>query len=108
MTGKVRSGGGDFLTIRPDGGYNLDVRLVLETEMGELIYMTYVGRRNGAPEVMDRYKRNEAVAAGEDYFRTIVQFETAAPRLFRLNDILAVGTGLRLASGPVYEIFEIL
>lgn len=108
MRGRILPGGGDFLTIRPDGAFNLDVRLVLETDGGELIYMTYIGRRNGPPEVMEKYKRGEAVAEGEDYFRTIVQFETAAPSLLRLNDILAVGTGRRDATGPVYEIFELL
>ncbi|WP_160382457.1 DUF3237 domain-containing protein [Pseudooceanicola pacificus] len=108
LRGRIRPGGGDFLTIRSDGAYHLDVRLVLETDGGELIYMTYIGRRNGPPEVMARYKRNEAVGADEDYFRTIVQFETAAPRLLRLNDLLAVGTGSRTAQGPIYEIFEVL
>ena len=108
LRGTVLPGGGDFLTIRPDGAFNLDVRLVLKTDDGALIYMTYVGRRNGPPEVMEKYRRGEAVAEGEDYFRTLVQFETAAPALARLNDILAVGTGRRDATGPVYEIFEVL
>lgn len=107
MRGRVLPGGDDFLTIRPDGAFNLDVRLVLETEDGELIYMTYIGRRNGPPDVMETYRRGAAVAEGEDYFRTIVQFETAAPGLSRLNDILAVGTGRRDTTGPVYEIFEL-
>jgi hypothetical protein len=48
------------------------------------------------------------VAYGEDYFRTTVQFETAAARLSWLNDILAIGAGYRTADGPIYAIFEIL
>jgi hypothetical protein len=107
LSGRILPGGGDFLMMRPDGGMHLDVRLVLETDAGELIYMTYVGRRHGPPEVMERYKNSEAVAYGEDYFRTIVQFETAAPRLAWLNGILAIGAGYRTADGAVYEIFEI-
>jgi hypothetical protein len=108
LSGKVLPGGGDFLMMRPDGGMHLDVRIVLETDARELIYMTYVGRRHGAPEVMERYRRSEAVAYGEDYFRTIIQFETAAPRLSWLNGILGIGAGYRTAEGAVYEVFEIL
>jgi len=107
MSGRVLPGGGDFLTMRPDGAMNLDVRLVLETDAGELVYITYIGRRNGPPAVMEKYKKSEAVAYGEDYFRTIVQFETAAPRLMWLNDILGIGAGYRTVEGAVYEIFEI-
>ncbi len=108
LNGKILPGGGDFLMMRPDGGMHLDVRLVLETDESELIYMTYVGRRHGPPEIMERYKNSEAVAYGEDYFRTIIQFETAAPRLLWLNGILAIGAGYRTAEGAVYEVFEIL
>lgn len=107
LSGRVVPGGGDFLTMRPDGGMHLDVRLVLETEAGETVYMTYVGRRHGSPEVMERYKRNAAVPFGDDYFRTIIQFETAAPRLDWLNGILGVGAGWRTTEGAVYEVFEI-
>ncbi|MEX0407453.1 DUF3237 domain-containing protein [Aquibium sp. LZ166] len=108
LKGKVLPGGGDFLMMRPDGGMHLDVRLVLETDEGERIYMTYVGRRHGPPEVMERYRNSEPVAYGEDYFRTIIQFETAAPRLTWLNGILGIGAGYRTAEGAVYEVFEIL
>jgi hypothetical protein len=108
LKGKVLPGGGDFMMMRPDGGMHLDVRLVLETDQKEFIYMTYVGRRHGPPEVMERYKKSEAVAYGEDYFRTIVQFETSASRLLWLNSVLAIGAGYRTAEAAVYEIFEIL
>jgi hypothetical protein len=108
LRGTVLPGGGDFLVMRPDGAMHLDVRLVLETDRGEAIYMTYVGRRHGPPEVMERYRTSAPVAYGEDYFRTIVQFETAAKRLSWLNDILAIGAGYRTAEGPIYEIFELL
>lgn len=107
LSGKILPGGGDFLMMRPDGGMNLDVRLVLETTEAELIYMTYIGRRHGPPAVMERYKRSEAVAYGEDYFRTIIQFETSAPRLMWLNGILGIGAGYRTVEGAVYEVFEI-
>src|SRR5260370_29244683 len=53
LRGTVLPGGGDFLMMRPDGAMHLDVRLVLETDKGEMIYMSYVGRRHGSPAVME-------------------------------------------------------
>jgi hypothetical protein len=107
LSGRVLGGGGDFMTMRPDGGMNLDVRLVLETQKGERIYVTYLGRRNGGPEIMARYRNLEPVGRGEDYFRASFLFETASVELSWLNDIIAIGAGYRLATGPVYEVFEV-
>ena len=108
VSGSVLPGGGDFLTMRPDGAMHLDVRLVLRTKEDELIYLTYQGRRHGSPEILERYRQSLPVSFEEDYFRTQVQFETASPQLSWLNDLLAIGAGYRTAKGPVYEIFEIL
>ncbi|MDR3453087.1 MAG: DUF3237 domain-containing protein [Rhodoferax sp.] len=108
LRGRVLPAGGDFLILRPDGAMHLDVRLVLETDQGELIYITYVGRRYAPPEVMARYVGSEAVDADAEYFRTLVQFECASPRLLWLNNLMAVGFGSRSASGVTYRIVEIL
>ena len=108
LRGRVLPGGADVVMERPDGGLHLDVRLVLETEAGELIYMTYNGRRNGpTPDVMRRIVNREPVVRGEDYFRVLVQFETAAPRLLWLNDKVAIGTGTREPDGPVYDVWMV-
>ena len=40
--------GGDWLLLRPDGVLVLDVRIVLKTDDGALIYMAYRGLRHGA------------------------------------------------------------
>ena len=108
LRGQVLPGGADVLLQRPDGALHLDVRLVLQTEEGELIYMTYTGRRNAAtPELMRKIAARELVPPGSDYFRVLVQFETAAPRLAHLNDRVAVGTGTREADGPRYDVWEV-
>lgn len=108
FSGKVLPGGADWVIVRPDGGLNLDVRLTLQTDQGDFIYLTYIGRRNGPPELMDKISRSEDIPRGSDYFRVALQFETAAPELLWLNDIIAIGTGYREPNGPVYEIFEVL
>ncbi|GGC78111.1 DUF3237 domain-containing protein [Chelatococcus reniformis] len=108
LRGRVLPGGGDWLIQRPDGALHLDVRCMLETDQGEIIYMTYTGRRTTSPEVARRLARGEPVAAEDMYFRTAVQFETASPRLIWLNDVIAVGVGSRPPVGPVYDVFEII
>ena len=55
-----------------------------------------------------RIERGEVVDPAEVYFRSIVQFETAAPQHDWLNRVLAVGVGQRRADGPVYSVFEVL
>lgn len=108
LSGKVLPGGADVVLERPDGGLHLDVRLVLETTQGELVYMTYNGRRNGpTPEIMRKIVHREPIPKGADYFRVLVQFETAAPRLLWLNDKVAVGTGTREPDGPLYDVWEV-
>jgi len=108
LKGLVLPGGGDWVIERPDGGLHLDVRLTLQTDAGELIYMTYFGRRNGSPEIMRKIVDREPIPPGADYFRVAVQFETGAPRLRWLNDLIAVGTGTRESNGPRYDVHEVL
>ncbi|MEX0960752.1 MAG: DUF3237 domain-containing protein [Burkholderiales bacterium] len=100
--------GGDWILVRPDGATVLDVRLTLETDDQQLIYMTYRGLRHGPADVMARLAKGEAVDPSSYYFRTTPAFETAAKKYDWLNRIIAVATGRREASGPVYEVFEVL
>jgi hypothetical protein len=108
LRGTVLPGGADWLMARPDGATTLDVRLVLQTYDGATIGLTYRGIRHGPPDVMDRVNRGEAVDPSSYYFRTVLAFETAAPRYDWLNRVFAVGTGNRLPEGPVYDVFEVL
>ena len=108
LSGTVLPGGADWIMLRADGATTLDVRLVLQTDDGAAIGLTYRGMRHGPPEVMERMARGETVDPASYYFRTAVAFETAAARYAWLNRIIAVGTGHRPPSGPVYDVFEVL
>ena len=108
LRGKVRPGGADWIVVRPDGVTTLDVRLVLETDDGAAIGMTYRGLRHGPPEVMDRLNRGEVVDPSTYYFRIAVAFETAAAKYAWLNSAAFVGTGDRTPTGPIYDVFEVL
>ena len=108
LRGKILSGGSDWQTVRRDGSWVLDVRFVLETDDQQLIGMTYKGIRHGPQAVLDRIARGENVNPSDYYFRVVPFFETASEKYGWLNNVVAVATGHRLASGPIYQVFEVL
>jgi len=92
LRGKVLAGGGDWVSVRGDGTFTLDLRVTLETDDGALIHMTFTGVRDDA----------------NHYFRTAPRFETAEPKYAFLNRLLAVGIGEIRSEGPVHLIEKIL
>lgn len=109
LSGEVLgTAGGDWMLLRPDGVLALDVRLQLRTREGELIHMAYRGMRHGPADVMARLAAGEPVDPADYYFRIVPTFETGAPRLQWLHRIVAIGTGRREPSGPIYKIYEVL
>jgi hypothetical protein len=109
MKGTVQTPpGGDWILVRTDGTVVLDVRLTLETDDKHLVYMTYHGLRHGPKEVIARLNAGEAVDPSTYYFRSTPVFETASQKYDWLNRIIAVATGRREASGPIYEVYEVL
>ena len=108
LRGRVLPGGADCMLVRPDGVAQIDVRMTLQPDDGNLIFMKYGGLRHGPKDVMDRLARGETVEPAEYYFRIAPLFETGAQKYMWLNRIIAIGTGHRLANGPVYYVYEIL
>ena len=107
LSGEVVTGN-DWQSVRTDSCIKLDVRLVLKTTDGALIVMTYQCLRAGPPGVIEKLDKGEAVDPGSYYFRMNPLFETSTPRYDWMNRIIAIGTGHRLADGPLYSIFEVL
>ncbi|NPT42849.1 DUF3237 family protein [Paraburkholderia sp. 1N] len=108
LSGKVLDGGSDWQAVRSDGSTTLDVRLVLQTDDGSTIAMSYRGVRHGPVEVIERLEKGEVVDPSSYYFRINPIFEAPAGRYEWLNRIMAVGTGHRFANGPTYSVFEVL
>ena len=108
LRGVVLPGGADWIIGRPDGATTLDVRIVLRTDDEATIGLTYRGMRHGPAAVMEKVNNGQFVDPAEYYFRTAVNFETAAPKYDWLNRIIGIGTGSRPPEGPVYDIFEVL
>jgi len=108
LSGEVLEGGADWQMVRDDAATTLDVRLVLKTNDGALIGLTYRGLRHGPPDVMASLNSGQVVDSASYYFRTNAMFETAAESYSWLNRILAVGIGHRMPAGVTYSLFELL
>ena len=93
LRGTVDNSGGDWVTVRADGSIQLDVRILLHTDDGAEILMTYLGI--GVP--------------GEHglSLRTAPMFETGDERYTWLNNIQAVATGSSAAGVVTYEVYAL-
>jgi hypothetical protein len=93
IQGTVHPGGADWIT-QVSGRSSLDVRITLETDGGEIIFMTYTG----------------VVSRGEDglYWRVRPVFSTASEKYDWLNHIVAVGKNKSVPGKVAYDVFRIL
>lgn len=107
LSGRVLPGGNDWVVNRKDGVMVIDVRLTLQTDDGAFIYLTYQGRFLADADAMARFARGESLDASEYSLAISAKLECGDARYAWLNNVIAVGTGERTASGPIYSIFEI-
>lgn len=93
LRGTVRDGGGDYIT-QVSGHSSLDVRIVLDTDDGAVIYMTYTG----------------IVARGENgtYWRVRPIFSTTSEKYDWLNHAVFVGKSKQVPGKVAYDVFRIL
>jgi len=108
LRGRLLPVGADQMLERSDLVVIPDVRMILETDDGRPIMMSYNGYRHGPRDVMERLARGEPVDPSAYYFRIVPRFETGSDKYGWLNRILTIGIGRRLPQGPVYDVHEIL
>ena len=108
LRGSVLAGGTDWQEIAADGTLEIHARYLLETEQGERIEVRSEGLRSGPPDVLAQLAQGAELPASAYYFRTAIRFRTAAPRLARLNDILAFSRGQRVRATVQLAVFELL
>ncbi len=107
IEGVVLPGGADFQLIRPDGVAEIEARYVIQSNEGELVYVTNVGRRHAPPDVLPSLLAGDLVDPAKVYFRTAPRFETASERLAFLNDDLFVATGARFPDRVALRFFRL-
>jgi hypothetical protein len=107
MNGEVLPGGNDWVVNRADGVMVIDVRLTLKTDDGAMIYLSYQGRFLAAPDAMERFAKGIPLDPSEYSLAMVAKFECGDPRYDWLNNVVAVGTGERTPTGPIYSIFAI-
>ena len=108
LKGSVLPGGGSWATLRRDDVLEIEVRITLETDDKQLIYMNWKGLRHGTREVIDRLNRGENVDPTKYYFRTTPYFETNSEKYSWMNRICSIATGSRKANGRTLEVFQVL
>jgi hypothetical protein len=108
IRGELLAGGVDWQMVRPDGVVEIDAHYALRSEEGETIEVRSIGLRKASPAVTHRLARGEDVTPDEYYFRTHIRLSTSAPRLLRLNDLLAVSTGQRFPDLVRIDVHEVL
>jgi uncharacterized protein DUF3237 len=81
LRGRLLPGGSDWQTVRSDAAWTLDVRVVMETDDGHFVGMTYHGLRHGPQDVLDRIARGEQVSPASYYLRAAPFFETSSENM---------------------------
>lgn len=100
ISGKFVAPGGDWITITPAGAARLDARIVIETDDGALIYMTYGGIVVSSQEAGEALGRGEVVTDKTwPYFVIAPTFRTSSEKYDWLNKVQAVGKMVEIKRG---------
>ena len=94
IKGEILPIGADWALTFDSGIKKLDVNIVLKTDDGAIIYVTYNGFI---------YREED----GSLYFRVTPIFETSSEKYSWLNHTIAVGIGRRIEGGVAYTVYAI-
>ena len=108
VKGKLLPGGADWQLIRQDGFTEVDARYTLQTDSGQLIYVSNVGIRHAPPDVMKKLNAGQTVDPSLIDFRSTPKFETAAPDLQWLTRSIFIATGERFPNVVVIRFWRVL
>jgi hypothetical protein len=99
LRGTVCAGGTDWILVRNDDVRQVDVRVLLRTDDEAFISMRYEGYR--LPSSMGV---EPGASMDPHHYRIAAFFECADSRYAWLNQVVAIGLGVRHPpSGPVYQ-----
>jgi hypothetical protein len=96
LEGTIRSGGGDWALVGPDGWTRFDVRAVIEADDGAIVYASYGG-------VLE--PRGRATTEGQ-YFYSTPTFEAGDERHRALTQSVFVARGRLCDDGVEYDVYR--
>lgn len=91
VRGTILPGGGDWILRGKDNIGRIDIRATLETDDGELNYVTMLEVVETPEDAPQRLAAGERLAWNEIRMRTTPRFETGAARYTWLNSVIAIG-----------------
>lgn len=91
LNGKIRPFGADWGLMRPDNCYELDVRVIIETDDGAFIHTYYNGIIDMTKEQVEKFLGGE-LPEGLNFYLT-PRFETSHEKYQWMTRIQAVGRG---------------
>jgi hypothetical protein len=108
LNGKLLPGAGDWLLAGADGWGRPDIRVMLQTDDGALIYACAHGLLEANEKVQQATADKTGTDYGDQYFRTMPVFETGEPRYAWLMQSLFVAEG-RITPGPGvdYQVYRV-
>jgi hypothetical protein len=111
IKGKIVPPSGDWGRILPGGVFRVDVRGTIQTDDGEMIFVSYNGARLCPKETQERFVKGEVLKAEECYFITAPTFQTTSEKYAWLNSIQAIGKMVEQKRGEggyvKYDIFAV-
>lgn len=107
ISGRILDMGADWQMVLDGGVAELDARYAFETDDGAVIEIRNFGVRHGPPEVIRRLASGEPCPPESYYMRSGARLETGHPDYAWINRTMFVGTGARLASAVVIDLYAI-
>jgi hypothetical protein len=108
LNGTIRSGGGEWFLVGPDGFGRVDVRLQITTDDGANIYVQYFGVLELNEATMSALPVAGTTDFEDHYFRTTPRLETGDPRYAWVNQTVFVGKGHLLPGLLVeYDLYRV-
>jgi adenine-specific DNA methylase len=111
INGKIISPSADWARTMPSGNQRMDVRALIKTNDGQLIYVSYNGVIRCSKEINDRLDKGGFVKADECYWISSPTFETSSANYSWLNEVVAVGKLSEIKTGEgahiKYEIYSV-
>ena len=109
LKGKIVSPSGDWLKVMPSGVIRLDFRATIQTDDGEIIFISSSGVLQCPKDSADRLAKGELLKTNECYYITAPTFETKSEKYGWLNGMQAIGKMIEVKRGDhvTWDVFAL-